>query len=1358
MLPTKKTSPRSTSLHKCLKQFLTPLEDIQRGRRIDESQLLTQSKDLFDYVSSGTAIRDTEAFTEEIRNQISNTCVQLYNKVRTVQSERLNDIKVYLKASTAWILSNLSKGKELCVKSMCKNVKLFIKSGREFLELQHGDFHSSLLCLNQAVSMWTTLNNNSLEKSLSSMDLEELRLDIFHAYIDQSKLHRKLSSPTQKAIEAIRRSIYGALETLQMLPYELSKSLKLIFIKHVMETANELSYNGGDDAVEEAIQLFKIVLETIDLTSKLQSETPLTNIFASNVITATGKGEIIGGKINSKQQQLSNQLSPFMQDLQLLSIKVNFSLCYLFMENKSPDVLQKIHLARFHVYCCSGDIGAAEQDLRQFITSSSTYDMSLKAVQRFLSVEPHKEKALEFFRLLASQHPKEPDFTVTRIRHLQYLLTHTRNYSSSNSNNRGSSGIDIHPDVTRAMAICHVIVTDHSCKERELSQENYQTVKRVLIENINWNRATANWRLVSDFAAILLQLVPAEDMECQVMVMLWRADALMRQEQLEEALTVAMTCVGLMKSPRTVSIGFRCTLSARGAIEAVNYVTKLQSDPSYCTDDKDKDKDKDISLQSRMEYLSLLILCYKIAKESNASESSVASFKLLEVWMETYEECRAWRVSSISINEELTVPLAYGAGTNNPTYIDVLCKIVQEFINTNLTVGSGNTSTNTTDNHDIVDSDGQSIKQENVDYDDNNNNNNNIIHTKETVMEYLSGSIASTSQSAVKCEDPSPPKEEDMDFASSPPASNSPPPASNSPPPPPIVQEKSIDTSVPMKEEEEEEEVSQPMDIAGLKDPTMLALPVESLDDQVMTSGVSLSQGELILNKKRKVDKTTPLVETSEAPIDKDDINNNNKNVNKDNNNGNSSHSPSKPKNDGRSSHNNNNNNHHNNISSSSSKPQSIDSVTQAHFSMSCSLDLIECQVLNKIERMVTLKRSVSEDGYADEALGVAESQEWLASMTWNIGCFLMKPELCVFTNSKEDFITLHSSSDEPCHAGTGNRQSTGAGNDSNDSDNNQDNDNDMMTLRQRYKRYSRIRLAAKFMEASDDLQATLPRADEQIKNDNRVLSLLTASALRLDAEDYFIRHQLNKKYDGEEHLDKAWDNLERADGLLRRQVGFDDEDSQRKRKLTLVLKFTVICRQGPSQHAQLEQFVEQKQSSFLAMNAEELRRCATIAELEQNGNIIVVRTMLGHAIQACTREPFQNYQLTGELYSKLIAISLSRQQAFDRVEEFEQLLTTRRNAEQNTDTDIDADPHPDNGIHILDINKVFSFCYNAGVTLVELGQPDMAEKFMGKALGLLPFVSEDLQRSWKQNVQDTYEVILKAKAKSDVLGVHNTI
>jgi hypothetical protein len=59
-------------------------------------------------------------------------------------------------------------------------------------------------------------------------------------------------------------------------------------------------------------------------------------------------------------------------------------------------------------------------------------------------------------------------------------------------------------------------------------------------------------------------------------------------------------------------------------------------------------------------------------------------------------------------------------------------------------------------------------------------------------------------------------------------------------------------------------------------------------------------------------------------------------------------------------------------------------------------------------------------------------------------------------------------------------------------------------------------------------------------------------------------------------------------------------------------------------------------------------------------------------------------------------------------------------------------------------IDQVASVAYNYGVTLAELNQAPLAEKFITTAIGLMPYTSPEM-RQWSRRVENTYLQILQA-------------
>ena len=111
----------------------------------------------------------------------------------------------------------------------------------------------------------------------------------------------------------------------------------------------------------------------------------------------------------------------------------------------------------------------------------------------------------------------------------------------------------------------------------------------------------------------------------------------------------------------------------------------------------------------------------------------------------------------------------------------------------------------------------------------------------------------------------------------------------------------------------------------------------------------------------------------------------------------------------------------------------------------------------------------------------------------------------------------------------------------------------------------------------------------------------------------------------------------------------------------------------------------------------------------------------------------------TGYIFSKLIRLSATRQQALDTICEFGKWVV-----------------HSASCVDTENVDKICATTYNHGVTLCELGQLQMAEKFLTQALLLLPHTSKVVADEWKTRIQEAYAHILRcqeaSKAKSSSL------
>lgn len=143
-----------------------------------------------------------------------------------------------------------------------------------------------------------------------------------------------------------------------------------------------------------------------------------------------------------------------------------------------------------------------------------------------------------------------------------------------------------------------------------------------------------------------------------------------------------------------------------------------------------------------------------------------------------------------------------------------------------------------------------------------------------------------------------------------------------------------------------------------------------------------------------------------------------------------------------------------------------------------------------------------------------------------------------------------------------------------------------------------------------------------------------------------------------------------------------------------------------------------------------------------------IFRSLLGIAIQLSARDVCPNYALIGNLYLSIIIISANRKQAYEKIEEFEQLLMSVTKQHPECPSQAPAHLTLSTPFCTDDIDGICSTSYNYGISLMDLEMIEMAEKFICKALNLLSFASYSMT-GWKSNMQDAYSSILRAKCES---------
>ena len=202
-----------------LKRVLNILEDISRGKHSDSFYLLGQSKELFKITSQEVPCADSRNQGEQIKSAIS-----LHNKLRNLPQSLL-ETKAYLRASAGFLLTNYGDKK---TGSVCSCIKIFVRACQELVSFPPDGSYAALSCVNAGLNCWQEISTQALSRFLSPVDYSELRISVFHGYLERSRLLLHLQ-PADYQTE-MRLSLSRGLEFLRTMP----PSIKNAFSKNAV--------------------------------------------------------------------------------------------------------------------------------------------------------------------------------------------------------------------------------------------------------------------------------------------------------------------------------------------------------------------------------------------------------------------------------------------------------------------------------------------------------------------------------------------------------------------------------------------------------------------------------------------------------------------------------------------------------------------------------------------------------------------------------------------------------------------------------------------------------------------------------------------------------------------------------------------------------------------------------------------------------------------------------------------------------------------------------------------------------------------------------------------------------------------
>ena len=418
------------------------------------------------------------------------------------------------------------------------------------------------------------------------------------------------------------------------------------------------------------------------------------------------------------------------------------------------------------------------------------------------------------------------------------------------------------------------------------------------------------------------------------------------------------------------------------------------------------------------------------------------------------------------------------------------------------------------------------------------------------------------------------------------------------------------------------------------------------------------------------------------------------------------------------------------------------------HLSFACTLDDIKHNLLSVLDEVAKLVTTLEKEAVPVAVLGEVNDLTWLAHLAYNIALVMLKmPHLNTngATNTT-DFVqqmVLTARLFELCEYFLSVKANTPIGASTTDT-------------------YDRATCYLAACAARID-------AEKHLTNTTNTTSITathdtTSTAANSNLLTPFTSHSNHNTSAAttsipSNNLITARLNAQKAERLLTLHNDFQDTIADNMRCVALQQEFAVLCiMPDPKLCAS---FVKERAADFLKLSVSDLTQCARTAQQNNTISVDVTRTLLNLALQRGVRDICPDYSVLGAVYREMIELSPSRRAALEKVEEFTQMAMTLALARSNTTFDNNtttadnndthkpttsvtfAGPSTTNTTHITtstaflseDIDHIVSLAFNYGVTLGDLDQPALAERFISKAITLLACASPAV-KAWLPKMQ----------------------
>lgn len=150
------------------------------------------------------------------------------------------------------------------------------------------------------------------------------------------------------------------------------------------------------------------------------------------------------------------------------------------------------------------------------------------------------------------------------------------------------------------------------------------------------------------------------------------------------------------------------------------------------------------------------------------------------------------------------------------------------------------------------------------------------------------------------------------------------------------------------------------------------------------------------------------------------------------------------------------------------------------------------------------------------------------------------------------------------------------------------------------------------------------------------------------------------------------------------------------------------------------------------------------IAHTRKGCHLALVSSLYRLCIQRYMKEHEPNLTDLSRIYQRLLSTSIDRKRALDVLSECIQLMSSYSPPSSSIEDDDD-----EHHASFLEMDAICGKAFNWGITLMDLGHPQQAEKFIAKALSLLVYTTTSFKKEWEKHIRDTYDTVLDSAAQT---------